>query len=243
MGDAKGSTFWPLDGPSRILVGLEKRQVLLNADKVEKYLQAINAWQARGCHMLQDTQQLFGKLLHTCSVLPAGRAYLTGLERMLKTGADKPFLPHRPDKAVRKDLEWWVSALQRGRAVRRLYQPSNFTDIQAFSDASSEVGIGIVIGNHWRAWKLASDWRTRNGKRDISWAEAVGFELLVYSIATLPLSHSCFIIFGDNTGVVEGWHNGRHRNREANECFKRINEFVSSLPRRFEIHSKYIQSK
>jgi hypothetical protein len=73
---------------------LEKRQVSLSSEKVTKYLQAVDTWQARGRHTLHDTQELFGKLLHACSVLPSGRAYLTGLERMLKTGADKPFLPH-----------------------------------------------------------------------------------------------------------------------------------------------------
>jgi hypothetical protein len=130
---------------------------------------------------------------------------------------------------VEKELKWWSSALRDGKAVRHLYEPSHFIDIQAFSDASSEVGIGLVIGSRWRAWKLVPDWKTRNGKKDIGWAEAVGFELLVYTIATSPFAQDCVIAFGDNTGVVEGWYNGRHRNREANECFKRVNEFISSL--------------
>jgi len=236
-----------LFGPTTVYLGflwdLDKRQVSLTPEKVQKYLHAIAAWQARGVHTLQDTRELFGKLLHACSVLLAGRAYLTGFERMLKIGADKPFLPHQPDRHIKTDLVWWTSALSGGRAIRCICTPTDFSDIRAFSDTSSETGIGLVIGNRWRAWTLAPDWRTRNGQRDISWAEALGFELLVYTVAALPDASECVILHGDNAGVVEGWRNGRHRNREANECFKRIHNFASSLPRRFEVHTKYVPSK
>ena len=36
-------------------------------------------------------------------------------------------------------------------------------------------GIGIVIGDHWAAWKLSEGWK--KGDRDIGWAEAITLEL------------------------------------------------------------------
>ena len=225
------------------LWNLDKRIVSLSPEKTRKYLLAIAAWQTRRFHTLQDTRELFGKLLHACSVLPAGRAYLTGFERMLKIGADKPFVPHRPDKYIKADLDWWTSALSSKKATRSIVAPVNFSDIRAFSDASSETGIGLVVGDRWRAWRLSPDWKTRNGQKDIGWAEALGFELLVYTVAAIPYVGECIILYGDNTGVVEGWRNGRHRNHEANQCFKRIHEFIGSLSRRFEVYTKYVPSK
>ena len=234
-------------GPTTVYLGflwnLADRQVSLSPEKTRKYLSAIAAWGMRRSHTLQDTRELYGKLLHACSVVPAGRAYLTSLERMLKIGTDKPFIPHRPERFIKSDLEWWSETLLSGKATRRIWEPSNFVDIQAFSDASSEIGIGLVVGDRWQAWKLSPSWKTHNGKRDISWAEAVGFELLVYTIASIPFADECFILYGDNTGVIEGWQNGRHRNREANKCFKRIHEFIGALPRRLEVHTKYIPSE
>ena len=236
-----------LFGPTTVYLGflwnLEKRKVSLSEEKTRKYLLAISAWQTRRFHTLQDTRELYGKLLHACSVLPAGRAYLTGFERMLKVGADKPFVPHRPDKHIQEDLYWWTTALSSARAIRSIRAPSSFADIQAFSDASSQIGIRLVVGNRWRAWRLAPDWRTRNGQRDIGWAEAVGFELLIYTVAAIPYTSECVVLYGDNSGVVEGWQNGHHRNREANSCFRRIHKFISSLPRHFEVHAKYIPSE
>ena len=135
---------------------------------------------------------------------------------MIKVCAPKPFLPHRPEKTIANDLLWWTHILTSNLASRPIRNPPSHVDIAAFSDASASYGIGIVVGNCWRAWRLHPQWQTLNGKRDISWAEAVGFELLVYTVATLKLPHPAFTFFGDNIGVIEGWRNGRHRNPPAN---------------------------
>jgi len=70
--------------PSTIYIGfewnLQAMTVSLSAPKVTKYLEAIACWHQCDGHVLQDVQSLYGKLLHTCTVIPRGRAYLTGLE-------------------------------------------------------------------------------------------------------------------------------------------------------------------
>jgi hypothetical protein len=109
---------------------------------------------------------------------------------------------------------------------------------------SSSVGIGIIIGDKWRAWRLIPGWQTEgNGKQDIAWAEAIGFELLVYTIAALPNTSSHVILYGDNTSIIKGWWRGSSKNKAVNGVFKCIHEFLHNLPRHLEIHTEYIPSK
>jgi hypothetical protein len=114
----------------------------------------------------------------------------------------------------------------------------------AYSDASSGIGIGIIINDKWRAWRLVPGWQTADsGKQDITWAEAIGFNLLVHTLATLPNVGENIIVYGDNTSVVEGWWKGSHRNRAVNEFFKQIHVFTHSLSRPLEIRTEYVTSK
>jgi hypothetical protein len=64
------------------------------------------------------------------------------------------------------------------------------------------MGIGIVINELWHAWTLKSGWN-KDG-RDIGWAEAVGFKLLVYAVAAANPQAGHIRVFGDNQGAVEG---------------------------------------
>ena len=72
---------------------------------------------------------------------------------------------------------------------------------------------------------MAEGWKTRG--RDIGWAEAIGFELLVRSLIGLK-GGSRFIVYGDNQGVVEGWANGRSRNVETNSVFRRVHDVIET---------------
>ena len=222
---------------------IANKRVSLSPRKVEKYLSAIQTWLTRTTHMLQEVRELYGKLLHACSAMPRGRAYLTGLERMLATCGRRPFAPHHPDKAISADLAWWVEALRSGAVSRPILPPSPFVDPQAFSDASSGIGIGIVVGPYWRAWRLLPGWRSREDPKDIGWAEAVSFELLVRALARMGIAQDQTIVHGDNTGVVEGWKSNRHRNRATNSVFRRIHLFIHSLPRHVSISTRYVQTQ
>ena len=140
---------------------LAHQEVALAKPKCTKYRAPIARWQASLAHSLDDGQRLHGKLLHATLILPAGRAFLTSLEAFL-------------------DLLWWSKALSQVRVTRAITAPSPYIDLQAYSDTSSELGIVIVIGNRWCAWRHLPGWK-RCG-RDIGWAEAVGF-FLVSAIA------------------------------------------------------------
>lgn len=215
--------------------------VALSPSKVEKYLTAIHKWRKRHAHILQDVRELYSKLLHACSAAPWGRAYLTSLEDMLLINKANPFLPHRAGKTVNEDLDWWTNLLQSGGVVHSIYPATQPQNPLTFSDASS--GIGIVIGSYWRAWRLILGWQTLNGKRDIGWAEVVGFKLLIYAISALPGINKNVLIHGDNTGGVEGWWKHRHCNKAINGVFQRIHNFLHHLPNHLNIVTTYVPSK
>lgn len=202
---------------------LDEKTVALPETKKEKYRRAIEEWRQRTTHTLEDTRKLYGKLLYTCHIVPQGRAYLTNFEKMMGIFHERPFTPRHPPKQLTDDLTWWHLLLSRPRLVREIPGRRHVTDVHGFSDASSSTGIGIILGDKWRAWRLLPGWN-REG-RDIGWAEAVAMELLVRTIFqhhNLPGIR----VFGDNTGVVEGWWTGRSRNAETNKVFRRIHRLV-----------------
>jgi hypothetical protein len=63
---------------------LQFHMVSLSSQKRLKYSLSIKEWSLHSKHFLSDIQKLYGRLLHTCLVVPSGRAYLLGLEAMLR---------------------------------------------------------------------------------------------------------------------------------------------------------------
>ncbi|PSR72208.1 hypothetical protein PHLCEN_2v11915 [Hermanssonia centrifuga] len=208
---------------------VDKKTVTLSSEKRSKYRQAIMEFQGSRTHALKSVQKLYGKLLHASFIIPEGRAYLTSLERCLALFHDAPFKPLTPPRATKGDLDWWLTTLLGDGLSRALYDPTVIQDLHAFSDASSGVGIGVQLGNRWRAWKLRDGWKTE--KRDIGWAEAIGFEFLIRTIIQIIGGGRAIRVYGDNKGVVEGWWNGRSRNEQTNAVFRRIHSIsrVSEL--------------
>jgi hypothetical protein len=217
--------------------------VSLPQKKKTKYLAAIMEWLARSTHTLHDVQKLYGKLLHSSLVVPAGRARLTGFEAMLGIYGDRPLMPRHPPASIRQDLQWWVDRLSRPFLGRTIPIPIAPCDLAAFSDASSGIGIGIVLAGRWRAWRLIPGWKTLKGAKDIGWAEAVGFELLVYAVSRTPTAERNFVLYGDNQGIIDGWRNNRSRNAATNDTFKRIHDFLELPGSPTSIQCTYVPSE
>ena len=202
---------------------LAEKTVSLPESKKAKYRLAIAEWRQKLVYTLEDTRRLYGKLLYSCHIIPQGRAYLTNFEKMMGTFHERPFTPRHAPKALTEDLAWWHEVLTRPTLSRTIPGDRHISDVGGFSDASSSTGLGVILGNRWRAWRLLPGWN-QNGK-DIGWAEAVTMELLVRTILQLG-SPPGIKIFGDNTGVVEGWWTGWSRNSETNRVFRRIHEIL-----------------
>jgi hypothetical protein len=139
--------------------------VSLPHDKREKYRTAILEWLSHTTHALDEVQSLYGKLLHSCHVIPAGRAYITRLENFTEKVHSSPFQPRTPPRGTHADLEWWLTRLLLPPIARPIPGQITLHDHHAFSDASSGAGLGIVVGEHWRAWTLVGNWHSEG--RDI----------------------------------------------------------------------------
>lgn len=245
---AKLGSVWNLEkdvqfGTSFPFTGFEwdipNLSVALTEAKRQKYLAALDVWLSKRTHTLLEAQKLHGKLLHTTSILPIGRAYLTALEAFLAISSDNPHVPRSPPRSTRHELEWWRKRLSQPHLRRPIPVPVEVFDVGGFSDASSGVGLGVVLGGRWRSWRLLPDWK--HDGRDIGWAEAVAFEFLVYYILQLPsLPGNNLKVFGDNRGVVEGWWRGRSRNIAVNGVFRRLLHRLEQSD--LYIHPRYIAS-
>lgn len=123
--------------------------VSIPIEKRQKYLQAIKEWSSTRTHTLDEARKLHGKLLHASLILPYGRPYLIRLKSFLGVFRDSPFKPHTPHSQLQDDLQWWKDTLSTPTIERLIPGRVPVTDLAAYSDASSEVGIGITVGNRW----------------------------------------------------------------------------------------------
>ena len=158
---------------------------------------------------------------------------------MLVLFHDRPFMPHSPPRDTPYDLNWWAKLLRSPTLSRSIPGPTPLEDANAFSDASSGFGIGITIGERWRAWHLLPNWNSEGC--DIGWAEAISFELLVLAILSPSSSGTDFKVYGDNKGVVEGWWKGRSRNKQTNLVFRHIHTIMHA--KQSTVHTRYVPSK
>ena len=220
------------------LWNLHTRTVCLLEKKRIKYMAAITEWKEKQTHILSEIQESYGKLQHASMVIYPGRAYITSPKAMLASSHHRPFLPRTPPRDTANDLEWWRQRLSKPDRPRPIPEPRPLIDHEAYSDASSEFGIAITIGPRWRAWRLAAGWKSQG--RDIQWAEAVGFELLVIHLLSLSHKGDHLTVYGDNQSVVEGWWKRSSHNKPTNRIFRRVLELSESHSR--TIHTRYVPS-
>jgi len=88
-------------------------------------------------------------------------------------------------------------------------------DPNIWVDASMDWGIGIIIADHWAAWKLVAGWNSLG--RDIGWAESIALELVVIMIVDQGFNDCHVMIRGDNTGIIDAFNRGRSRNVPRND--------------------------
>ena len=135
-------------GPSFTYLGflwnINDKLVSLTEHKRAKYHRAIQEWNQAARHPLQETEKLHGKLLHATHIFPKGRAYLSGLERLMATQRDKPHVPLTPPKGTAFELDWWSLTLSSPSPIRPIPAPMQVIDVNAFSDASSGVGLAFL---------------------------------------------------------------------------------------------------
>jgi len=224
MGEGQGHPFQCYGALYQFHMDLALCIVSLSESKKDKYHHMIQEWESRPKHTLDKVQKLYGKLLHACHIVPSGQAHLTNLKAFMGQFHHCPFCPHSPPCRTVGDLQWWKARLTQPTLSRSIPSPIPIINANAYSDTSSETGVGIMINDKWKAWRLLPGWKV--DRRDIGWAEAVSFLLLILTLTSSIPKGAHVKVFGDNRGVVEGWWKGRSQNRPTNDIFRDIHTFM-----------------
>ncbi|QRV85681.1 Reverse transcriptase domain protein [Ceratobasidium sp. AG-Ba] len=198
------------------------RQVSIPDTKRLKYAGRLEDWSGRAKVTLKECQQLLGSLIHCCLVVPEGRPRLANLIGFMAgyPHADKlRFLARNPTNLVLGETRWWASKLSNPSLSLTIRTPPPRLELAVHTDASSSFGLGIILNNQWRAWRLLQGWD--KDRRNIGWAEALAVELAISWIAAQGCQGALCTIHCDNQGVVFAWKAGRSRNPPQNDAIMR----------------------
>ena len=215
---------------------LLERSVSLPEEKRAKYLakiaDALNTLEGGSKMPCKMAITLAGTLSHIAFVYPHGRAYLTNLYAFVASFGPRPsdFLSRWPPKSLISDLRWWHTTLGTPGIKRALRARGKPRDLDIWVDASTDWGIGIVIGQARAAWRWAvplEEWR-REG-RDIGWAEMVALKLAVRYLEQLGMENADVLVRSDNSGVIGAFQRGRSRNFQVNNSIRRTEAICIAL--------------
>ena len=152
----------------------------------------------------ENLQSLLGFLSFAAKVVIPGRAFL----RRLFTALREFKRIYHIDADMRADLKWWAEFLPQWNGIQILRHIESRKVIQLWTDASGLYGIGgfILMDNQKippisQAYSQRFSTRLRNKHITVKEMFAV-----LHALSTwLPLlARSRLIIYGDNTGVVQG---------------------------------------
>lgn len=223
---------------------ISKRRVSLPEQKRLKFLKRLETWISAatgksGGVTLAATEELVGSLNHVAYIFHQGRSFLPSLHGFTKRFhlSSNRFVSIYPPPATISDAKTWVQLLSIPDAFRSLnHRPE--VDIDIWVDASTSWGIGLVVGDRWKAWKFVKGWKS--DRRDIGWAESAAIELAVAYLASLKRPNVSFVIHSDNQGAIGSFFKGRGRNADSNLCIRRAS--VIMMNGAFDITPVYVAS-
>jgi len=188
------------------------------------------------CLNIKDIASIHSSLQHVTLVYQQGCSHLPSLAHFLSKSQNPHILHHVP-MTITKDLKWWSCTLSIPHGSRCL-KPLPLLPLDIWVDASTSVGIGVLIDGHWAAWCLLENWDSEG--RDIGWAEAVAIELAVAWLTCSGCHDACFKINCDNTSVIHSFWKGHFRNPSHNEMLLIISSSLGAA--NLTIEPCYVQS-
>ncbi|KAE8254247.1 hypothetical protein A4X06_0g1001 [Tilletia controversa] len=165
--------------------------------------------------------------------------YLMELARFSATfPVDNFYMKLHVPEPLRNDMTLWVRALVETPFIRSFDVPEKVFPDDVWVDASTEWGVGVVVGELWSAWKWRPGWQSES--RHIGWAEAVALELGLLAAFACGASRALIRFWSDNHGVIGAYKKGRSLGRQANTVLKRVLAAEKREMSRLDI--KYIES-
>ena len=122
----------------------------LSAQKLLKRRQEVDEFWSKLVWSKNELEKLNGKLNHLTLILPQLKPYLTANYRWLASWS-KPIRRKAPDDVL-EDMSFWRSTLT-SLCPTRLIPDTVEWNIGWVGDASTEYGIGIMIGKNWAQFK------------------------------------------------------------------------------------------
>lgn len=181
-----------------------------------------------------------GKLNHLTLILPQMKPYLTANYRWL-AGWKKPVSLKAPIDVL-ADMEFRRKTLTTLKRTR-LIPDSIEWNIGWIGDASSEYGIGVIIGRKWAQFKWLEGWNspTNGPKKSIAWAETVAVRLGLMMASKLHVLPGRNVsVLSDNTTTNGAARNFKSRDFWVNEEWKIIQAMLIGLDCTLSLH--YVKS-
>ncbi|EEB97166.1 hypothetical protein MPER_03566, partial [Moniliophthora perniciosa FA553] len=170
---------------------------------------------------LKDVQSVHGTLCHCSFVYLEGRTYLSSASNFAAS-FPSDLAKRKPPPDLIEDLIWWRDMLEKPGFYRQLYPRREIKDLGLYVDASTDWGIGVVMGRQWAAYLLVPDWKQRLPGRDICWLETVALELLISFLTKLGHLKTRLLVHSDNQGTIGAFHKFRSPNKHINLSLRRM---------------------
>lgn len=143
------------------------RTVHIPLEKRLKYKTRVDAILATGRASLKEMECTHGSLIHCALVSIEGRSHLPTLSSFTASFSylrNPAFAIRKIPSGVAADLTWWSVALTTD-IHRSFAPPPPPVDLDFWTDASTSVGIGVIVDREWDGWALRHGWKSEG--RDI----------------------------------------------------------------------------
>lgn len=188
-----------------------------------------------------EVEKINGKLNHLTLILPQLKPYLTANFRWLASWR-KPITLKAPVDVL-EDMAFWRDTLTTLAPTRLIPDPVEW-NVGWVGDASTEFGIGIIIGRRWSQFKWLPGWDKPPDfpRRTIAWAETVAVRLGLLMVCQVhTVTGRALSVLSDNTTTNGVAKNLRSRDYWVNREWKLIQTSLVALQCTLNLH--YVKSK
>lgn len=208
---------------------ISRRTVGLSAEKLLKRRIELDAFWTKLTWKKNELERMNGKLNHLTLILPQMKPYLTANFRWLASWS-QPSSRKAPEDVL-QDMAFWRQTLTT-LAPTRLIPDQVEWNLGWVGDASSEFGIGVIIGKHWAQFQWLPGWNNPpNGpRRTIAWAETVAVRLgLIIANKLHNLPGRTVSVLSDNTTTNGAAKNFRSKDFWVNKEWKIIQSLLIKI--------------
>lgn len=208
---------------------ISRRTVGLSAEKLLKRRIELDAFWTKLTWKKNELERMNGKLNHLTLILPQMKPYLTANFRWLASWS-QPSSRKAPEDVL-QDMAFWRQTLTT-LAPTRLIPDQVEWNLGWVGDASSEFGIGVIIGKRWAQFQWLPGWNNPpNGpRRTIAWAETVAVRLgLIIANKLHNLPGRTVSVLSDNTTTNGAAKNFRSKDFWVNKEWKIIQSLLIKI--------------